>query len=134
MGSKNKSYGKTNKRKGSNAERYYAAEFRKLGFEKCITARFGSRMHDDAGIDLIFLPFNVQVKAGKQRGLNISKVLKDMGDRMKELFPEESVEHNLPKLLIHRKDVGQGRRRDQYHDIVSMTWEDFVKILKTNVS
>ena len=53
------SIGTNNKRKGSNAERFYAKIFRDLGFDKCITSRQGSRLHDNAGIDLMFLPYNI---------------------------------------------------------------------------
>lgn len=126
-----KNYGKTNKRKGSNAERLYAKIFREtLGFIHCKTSRLGSKLHDDAGIDLIFLPFNVQIKAGKQLGLNTSKELEYMQDKMKELFPPISQEHSLPKILIHKKEVGMGRKRTEFDEIVSMSFEDFIKILK----
>ena len=131
---KKSSIGKTNKRKGSNAERYYVKEFKKLGFDKCITSRFGSKIHDDAGIDLIFLPFNVQIKAGKQRGLNNSNILRDINERMARLFPSSSPEHSYPKILIHKKDVGSGKKRDEFDDIVMMSWDDFVKILNFNIN
>ena len=61
--------------KGSNAERLYAAEFRNLGFSFCKTSRQANRKLDDAGVDLCFLPFNVQIKAGYKKGLNGNKVL-----------------------------------------------------------
>lgn len=124
-----KNYGKTNKRKGSDAERLYAKIFRDLGYRHCKTARSGSRLHDDAGIDLIFIPYNIQIKAGKQKGLNPSKELKNIDDKMEILFPKTSPEHTYPKLVIHRKEVGQGNRREPYDDMVSMTFEDFVKLI-----
>ena len=116
-----KSYGKTNKRKGSDAERHYARVFRdQLGFTHCKTARMGSKLHDDAGIDLIFIPLNVQIKAGKQAGLNPTKELNYMKDRMTELFPNHSPEHNYPKILIHRKEVGQGKKRTEFDELVKV--------------
>lgn len=125
-----KNLGKTNKRKGSDAERYYAKFFRnELGYSHCKTSRFGSKLHDDAGIDLIFVPFNIQIKSGYSRGLNASTELKYLEDKMEELFPETSVEHSLPKVLIHKKDVGPGKKRSEYDEIVSMTFKDFVKII-----
>ena len=94
---KKKSYGKTNKRKGSDAERHYARVFRDdLGFTHCKTSRLGSKLHDDAGIDLIFVPLNIQVKAGKQVGLNPIRELIYMQNRMTELFPSTSKEHDHP--------------------------------------
>lgn len=124
------SRGKTNKRKGSNAEREYAEKFRQLGFENCKTARQGAKMLDDCGIDLIFIPFNVQIKAGLQQGLRPHKVLEYMKNRINEVLPKYSVEHNLPKILIHKRQVGPGNKRDEFSDIVSMTFEDFSKIVK----
>lgn len=124
-----KNYGKTNRNKGNSAERHYVKQFQELGFKHCKTARLGSRLHDYAGIDLICLPFNVQVKAGKQRGMKPSDELKYINDRMEELFPETAPEHNYPNILIHRKEVGQGKRRTPYHEIVSMTFEDFVQLI-----
>lgn len=124
------SRGKTNKRKGSNAEREYAEKFRQLGFENCKTARQGAKMLDDCGIDLIFIPFNVQIKAGLQQGLRPHKVLEYMKNRITEVLPKYSVEHNLPKILIHKRQVGQGNKRDEFSDIVYMTFEDFSKIIK----
>ena len=127
---KNQKKGKTSKRKGSDAERLYAKRFRELGFTHCKTSRLGSKLHDNAGIDLIFLPFNVQIKAGYNRGLNHSKELEYIEEKMKLLFPPSSIEHNLPKILIHRKNKEKGKRsRSPYEEIVSMTWEDFKKIL-----
>jgi len=123
--------GRKNKRKGSRTERLYAERFRELGFKHCITSRKGSRLHDDAGIDLIFIPYNVQIKAGYPRGLNYSKELKYLEDRMKELFPSDSIEHNLPKIVIHHKDRQKGSRsRSEYDDLVIMTFKDFKKLIK----
>lgn len=124
-----KNVGKTNRRKGHNAERHYAKFFKELGYEFCKTARQASRLHDDCGIDLMFLPFLVQIKAGKQRGLKRAETLQYIEDKVKENFPKESPEHVMPKLLIERKDVGKGKKRTQYHDTVMMTIEDFVKII-----
>lgn len=121
--------GTANKRKGSNAERYYAKVFRDLGFSHCITSRQGSRLHDNAGIDLINLPINVQIKAGIQRGLNISKVLHEIYARILTMFPRSSPEKHKPLVLIHRKQVKRGGRRNDFDDIVSMSFKDFKKII-----
>jgi uncharacterized protein YmfQ (DUF2313 family) len=97
-----RSIGHTNKTKGSNAERYYAKVFQDLGFDKCVTSRYGSRVHDDAAIDLINVPFNVQIKAGKQKGLNPVSVLSDIKERIKEKFPINYPEHNYPNIFWNR--------------------------------
>lgn len=127
---KRRNYGKTNKRKGSDAERYYAKIFREeLGHTHCKTARLGSKLHDNAGIDLIFIPYNVQIKAGIQKGMKPLQELVNMKERMAELFPPESLEHNLPKLVIHKRPVGKGNKPTEFHELVTMTFEDFKKIV-----
>ena len=124
--------GKRNKRLGSNAEREYAKVFRDLGFSFCRTSRQASRLHDDAGIDLTGVPLNVQIKAGIQRGMNHSQVLSIIKERLKELFDPSHPEHDRPSILIHRKPVGKGRSRGEFDDLVTMSFEDFKKIMYGN--
>lgn len=127
--------GAKNKRKGSTAERYYADKFRQLGFNKCITSREGSKLLDDCAVDLMFLPVLVQIKAGRQRNMNPSKVLKDIEDRIKERFPEDAPEQSMPKILIHYKDAqytkGERRRRTENDELVTMSFETFSMFLKS---
>ena len=122
--------GRANKTKGSNAERFYVNIFKEMGYDKCVTARYGSRIHDDAGIDLINIPFNIQIKAGKQKGLNPNSTLQDSNDRINKMFPGESREHDLPTILIHKKEVGKGKKRTEFDEVVVMTFSDFKKIIK----
>ena len=122
----------TNRTKGHNAERLYAERFRSLGYDKCQTSRYGSRMHDDCAIDLIFVPINVQIKAGTQRGLNPSKVLREMDERVLKCFPDDAIEIAQPNIVIHRKDVGRGKKRDKYDDLVILSWEDYAKLISND--
>ena len=119
-----------NRNKGNNCERLYAKLFRELGYDKCITSRYGSRIHDDCGIDLLNVPFNVQIKAGKQRGMDYSSVLRNIGERLLELFPAEAPGFDLPNIVIHRKDVGRGKRRGEYDDLVVMSWNTYKNMIK----
>ena len=125
-----RSQGARNRNKGHNGERHYAKVFRELSpaFDKCKTARAASRLHDDSGIDLCFTdPFNIQIKAGKQRGLNVSSELLKINEEVKKNFPSHYPELTNMNILIHRKDIGRGRKRNQFDDIVSLTFEDFKK-------
>lgn len=121
----------TNRNKGHDAEREFAKVFREdLGFSYCKTARYGSRLHDDAGIDLINIPVNVQIKAGIQKGLNPSSVLRTMKERIGESFPPDAKEHENVSVVLHRKQVKKGKKRDEFDNIVSLSFEDFQKLLK----
>lgn len=124
------SIGKTNKRKGSNAERHYVNYFKGLhkDFSFCITSRQGSRILDDCKVDLMNLPILLQIKAGKQRGMNPSAVLQEMDEMLVQKIPASDPMHKLPRAVIHRKEVGRGKRRNKYSEIVSMTLEDFTKL------
>lgn len=126
-----KSIGGTNKRKGSNAERYYAKKFRDAGYDHCRTSREASKLHDDCAIDLVFLPILAQIKAGRQKGMNPSKVLSDINERVSKVFPANSPEHSMPAVLIHFKESGIGHKRTEYHELVTMTFDTFLIFLNS---
>lgn len=124
--------GKLNKSRGNIGERYYVKQFKDLGYTHCKTAREGSKLLDSCGIDLIFIPYNVQIKVGTQKGLNASKELKYIKDNIDTKLPKDSQESGYPKILIHKKPVGRGNKRSEFGEIVSMTFEDFKKIISNS--
>lgn len=117
--------GTRNRQKGHEAERHYVREFKKLGFDFCITARLGSRIHDNAKIDIINLPFNIQVKAGIQKSMNPAKELLAMEEAIQASFIPKDEIHQKPKLLIHKIPIGKGKRPTDEHQIVYMTERQF---------
>lgn len=121
-----------NRTMGHDGERHYATQFKTvLGFHQCRTSRAGSRLHDDSGIDLIFTdPINVQIKTGAHRGLKVSKELDKIKTEVAKNFPAHYPEQTNINILIHRKPVGAGRKRGEFDDIVSMSWLDFVRLMK----
>jgi len=122
----------TNRTKGHAGERLYAKEFKLLGYKLCVTSRYGSRQHDDSGIDLINIPFNVQVKVGKQKAMKPHLELKNIAKNILEKFPEDHPVHDYPKLVIHRRECGRGKRRTEFDDTVTMSFEDFKRIIQNN--
>jgi len=117
--------GATNKRKGSNAERHYVKLFRELGYDFCETARFASKKHDNAKIDLVGIPFNIQVKAGIQQGLNAGKELFSMETCIKTMFPEDDQVNDYPCLLFHYKQGIPGKKRVSEDEMVYMSLVQF---------
>lgn len=115
---------------GHNAELIYVKEFRAMGFDKCCTSRLGSHLTDSAKIDLMFIPVNVQVKAGYNGGISAGKVLSEMKFSVKQLFPAHTIEYNAPSIMIHHKDGKSGVPRTELDSIVSMTFEDFKKLFR----
>lgn len=120
----------TNRNKGHNAERLYAKIFRDLGYTYCKTTRESSRLLDKCKVDLDGLPFLIQIKAGKQKALNPSKILCEMTENLKINFPKEDLIHAKPKILIHHKQGIQGKTRNEYDNLVVMTFETFLKLIK----
>jgi len=123
------SKGKQNRTMGHNGERHYAKIFREMGFTFCKTTRQSNRMMDNCGIDLNFLPFNVQIKTGVHKSINHRKVLKYIDDRRVELFLPEDQIHKKLNILIHRKAVGRGKKRKDIDDLVYVDGPEFRKFL-----
>lgn len=124
--------GATNKRKGSDAERFYAKVFRDLGYSFCKTSREGSKLHDNAKIDLIFIPFNIQIKAGKQKSMNPGKELLSLKSAIQVMFPPEHEVHRNPLFLVHYQEVGRGKKRLPENERVYMSLEQFESYKKEN--
>lgn len=97
--------GKINKQKGADAETYLSQQFRYLGFRMCIPSRPTRKDYDNAKIDLTNLPFNIQVKAGRQKNLNAGKELFSMFSCIQSMFPKGDEVFEKPYLLIHMKSV-----------------------------
>lgn len=128
MEEKIKNKGSLSRNKGHSAERYYAKIFQDLGFTFCKTSRASSRMMDDAGIDLNFLPFNVQIKAGYPKGLNEFKTLEIIEERLPLLFPPYDPVHKKANILIHKKNVGRGKKSTAFDELVFLWTKDYKKL------
>lgn len=111
--------GKINKQKGNNAENQYSLIFKELGFSDCVPSRYTSKRHDNAKIDLLNLPFNIQIKAGRQKNLNPGKELFSMFNCIQSMFPKEDEIFKRPYLLIHAKEKAD-------EDMVYMSLEQFI--------
>jgi hypothetical protein len=129
---KKKHHGKTSRNKGHNGERIYAKLFKELGYTFCKTSRQASRLLDDAGIDLAFIPYNVQLKTGFHKALNPVKLLKSMQEKIIEFFPPEDNVHTNPCIVIHRNQIGPGNKRVPNDDLVFMDGMTFNDIYKKN--
>lgn len=126
-----RSQGARNKQIGHDAERYYVNVFKQMGFEFCVTARLASRLYDNAKVDLVNLPFNLQIKAGQQTGLNPGKELFSMESAIKALFPPNDDIHNRPAFLIHKKPAGRGNKNVPENEIVYMSYKQYQDFLIT---
>ena len=119
-----------NARKGHDAERDYAAIFRELGYEKACTTRLGSRLLDNCKIDIMNVPYNVQIKCGYPKGINPKKIFIKMEELMREHLMEGSIEFKRPKLIIHRYCPGKGIKRLPKHDVAYFYVEDYKQFVE----
>lgn len=103
--------------KGNAYERRLRKEFIDMGWTKCQTARYASKMVDDSKVDLCFVdPFNIQAKA-IENSVNYIKLLPQMPsdcnyniiihkrDRKEYAIMEKSTLYALIKLLVKNQII-----------------------------
>jgi hypothetical protein len=106
--------GRSSRVKGHTFERDMAEHFRKLGFVKCKTSRYESKMLDDQCVDLTHTnPFNIQCKAVEKLG------------SMHDVLASMPADTNMNVVLHKRSRKGT---------IVAMTLEDFTEIVQMLIS
>ena len=114
-----KNQGKRNREAGHRYERKWAKEFRDLGFTYCKTSRQASRLLDDCGVDLAFIPFLFQCKNVKAN-INYGKLITDIETKTKANFPPNSPELRYPVVVAHKKE----------DELIVMRADYFVALLK----
>jgi hypothetical protein len=114
-----------NKKRGNTAEVHYMNIFKQC-FPFCCTTRSSSKLLDDCGIDLNFIPFNVQIKYGYKNGLNYKKLIEYIKENIKEKIPKTESVHNYFSIVIHRKVNPTGKRRTDELDIVAIERKHYV--------
>ena len=115
----------TNRSKGHAAEVLYMNIFKELGYIKCVTSRNGSKLIDNCKIDLMNIPFNVQIKCGYPKGVPVAKIFKQMDELMYKHLMDDDPIVDRPKLLIHRLQPGRGKKRMPKHDVAYFYVKDY---------
>lgn len=110
---------------GHKVEEYYSHIFNEMGFKFCSVSFYTSKIHDSAKVDLINLPFNIQIKGFKQKNLKAGKELFEMKNMIKALFPTSDSIHDRPCFLLHSKQVGKDKNRTYNHEIIYMSKKQF---------
>jgi hypothetical protein len=117
------SNGKRNREVGHRYERKWAKIFRQLGYSYCKTSRQASRLLDDCGVDLAFIPYLFQCKHVAS-GINYSKLIKDIETNVQEHLPPSSPEQKYPVVVAHRR----GKKPEE--ELIVMKAIDFIELLK----
>lgn len=113
-----------NRDKGHRYERWWVQQLKKLGFGKAMTARQGSRIADDSGIDIINVPYNIQAKAGYPKGLNYKDIFDKIDEAKVENFMTNDPIQDYPTVIAHKKS----RKKNEHY--VVMKVEDFISLIE----
>jgi hypothetical protein len=117
MSESKSSLGVRNRRKGHTLERNVAKLFRDLGFERACTTREGSRLMDNAKLDVCYVPFNVQCKAVEAH-IDYQALTEEVRNGVKTLVPERE---KFPIMIFHK-------RKRKINVILSL--DEFKKLIK----
>jgi hypothetical protein len=102
----------TNRRKGHDFERKIRIDYRNLGWTKCETSRYASKMMDDRKIDLVFTkPFAIQCKSSINNP-SYHKIFKQM----------ESDKEDYKVIYHKRKNDNEYViiQKEDFHEIIEM--------------
>jgi hypothetical protein len=113
-----------NRTAGNNFERLVVNELKEQGFEDVVTSRAESRNMDNRGVDIFgnSLPIYVQCKCSKSYPKN------------HDLLTSELLPTDKPTVVFHRLVKKANTRFVTQGDYVTMTKEDFYKLLKNGQS
>ena len=101
--------GKSARQKGHSYELDVLKKHKELGFNEVFTSRHESKRMDDAGVDLVGLPYHVQCKAVERLAPSLHEILDSM--------PKDKI-----RAVWHK--------RNRKGTIVAMREEDWIKVLE----
>lgn len=120
---------KNNRKKGHDLERQVANDLKNI-FPYVKTSRAASKLLDDCKIDLAFIPFLVQCKAGYER--NRPKYEEEFVEMKKQIalhYPETDNIHRSPFVLVHKLDSGRGNKRREEETQVVISYDFFMWLI-----
>ena len=121
-----------NRKRGHDLERQVARDLTPF-FKFVKTSRASSRLLDDCGIDLSGVPFLIQCKAGYERNRpKFEDEYRNIKTNIKRNFPETSVIHGMPIILIHKLKAGSGKQRGEELTQVTLSYDFFLHLLNIN--
>lgn len=120
---------RTNSRsKGHTLERKVTNDL-KVFFPFARTSRNGSKITDDCGIDIIGVPFNIQIKNGYNKiKFKFEDEFKYTVDKLKLVYPQDDKIHTYPYIFIHKKTGVKGKIQPELFQ-VTMTYDTFIGLI-----
>ena len=105
--------------KGHRWERAVVKLLKNMGFNKAVTSRANNKILDACKVDIDRVPFYIQCKNGYPKGINYSKLIKEMADAIREEYGKLQ----YPIIVMHKKG------RDYEDNLVIMPFKDFMNLL-----
>lgn len=105
--------------KGHRWEREVVKLLRGIGYEKAVTSRASNRILDARKVDIDRVPFHIQCKRGYARGINYSKLIKEMADAIRMEYGRIL----YPIIIMHKKG------KNYEDNLVILPFKDFMNIL-----
>lgn len=119
------SKGKANRNKGHRLERLISNIFKDMGFQFAKTTRASSRLLDACKVDINFVPFNIQCKAGYDNNRpKFEDIYSEIKANLDKNFPPTEEVHNKPIVLVHKMN----KRGKQYFQWI-FAHDDIVELL-----
>ena len=124
------------RRKGVTGEQDWVNRFKEeFGdidprFLEAKTTRNASKLLDDCGVDIAFVPLNPQIKVGYAKALpRADKLFLEMRELLLKNFPVGHPQHELMKLVVYHI----GDFRHHHNVLVTMMWKDWKEIYKDHL-
>ena len=114
--------------KGHTLERKVANDL-KIFFPYSRTVRNAGREIDNCGIDIVGVPFNIQIKNGYNKiRFKFEDEFKYTVDKLKLVYPQDDKIHKYPYVFIHKKTGIKGKIQPELFQ-VTMTYDTFIGLI-----
>lgn len=120
-----------NRKRGHDLERQVVRDLKPF-FSFAKTSRASSKLLDDCGIDIGYVPFLIQCKSGYNNNRpKFENEFKNIKLNISNNFPQSSTIHKFPILLIHKLNTGRGHIKKEEETQVTMSYDFFIYLLNS---
>lgn len=120
-----------NRKRGHDLERQVVRDLKPF-FPFVKTSRASSKLLDDCGIDVAFVPFLIQCKSGYNTNRpKFENEYRNIKANITKNFPQSSNIHKYPIVLIHKLNSGRGHTKKEEENQVTISYDFFLYLLNS---